>query len=75
MASFIMEFHKQRERKMTDLIKDRAINLLCAKIEGFARVFHGSISSSWRQRPQRILIGPVKPDQSGRLTLQRNLRR
>lgn len=75
MASFIMEFHKQRERKMTDLIKDRAINLLCAKIEGFARAFHGSVSSSWKQRPRRILIRPAKPDLSGRLTLQRNLRR
>lgn len=75
MASFIMEFHKQRERKMTVLIKDRAINLPCAKIEGFVRTLHGNISSSWRQWPWRILIRPVKSDRSGRLTLPRNLRR
>lgn len=56
MASFIMAFHKQRSRKMTDLIKDWAINLLRAKTEGFARAFHRSISSSARQQPQRILI-------------------
>lgn len=31
MASFIMAFHKQHSRKMTDLIKDWAINLLRAK--------------------------------------------
>lgn len=56
MASFIMEFHKQRSRKMTDLIKDWAINLLRAKTEGFVRAFHRSVSSSMRQQLQRILI-------------------
>ena len=56
MAAFIMAFHKQHSRKMTDLIKDWAINLLRAKTEGFARAFHRSISSSARQQPQRILI-------------------
>ena len=56
MASFIMAFHKQRSRKMTDLIKDWAINLLRAKTEGFARAVHRSISSSARQQLHRILI-------------------
>lgn len=65
MASFIMAFHKQRSRKMTDLIKDWAINLLRAKTEGFARAFHRSISSSARQQLQRILI-----DQQSRIEVE-----
>lgn len=39
MASFTTEFHKQHSRKITDLIKDWAIDLLCAQIQAFARAF------------------------------------
>lgn len=56
MPSFIMEFHKQHSRKITDLIKDQAINLLCAQTEAFTRAFPRSVSSSKSQWPQRILI-------------------
>lgn len=56
MASFTKEFHKQRSRKITDLIKDYAIDLLRAQIQAFARAFLRNVSSSPRQRPRRILI-------------------